>query len=360
MAGGGTLAFVQAESTGAVIGISSVVERVTVLAAAGAAQSAAVAMGNGSVLRDSLVRTESPDGARGARLVRRCPPRERDRVATDPGSSAVYGDSAVGGICVPSSRIEIHATNVDRPRRPVRLRHPAPLRRGQQRAFRGGEHDALELPPGEVEPKPARLASRGGRRQSGRGAAVRVAAALDFHQLAGSPTIDAGVATPLLGTGDFDGGARTLGAAPDIGRTSTCRRRPPPPADTDRPVVSLLTVTPGRFRAAAAARHRAGTRISYALDEDATVTFTVKRIIQRVVRGRKRTAYRPVRGSFKDAGEVGRQLAPLQRTARRQAAEAGALPPDRAAGGRRGEHRQRRACPLSDQALSALRPRVAT
>ena len=35
------------------------------------------------------------------------------------------------------------------------------------------------------------------------------------------------------------------------------------------------------------------------------MTFTVKRIIQRVVRGRKRTAYRPVRGSFKDAGEVG-------------------------------------------------------
>ena len=94
--------------------------------------------------------------------------------------------------------------------------------------------------------------------------------------------------------------------APDIGADEYVPPPPPPPpADTDRPVVSLLTVTPGRFRAAAAARRRAGTRISYALDEDATVTFTVKRIIQRVVRGRKRTAYRPMRGSFKDAGEVG-------------------------------------------------------
>jgi hypothetical protein len=72
-----------------------------------------------------------------------------------------------------------------------------------------------------------------------------------------------------------------------------------------RPVASLLSITPGRFRARAAARRRTGARISYALDENATVTFTVKRIIQRVVRGRKRTGYRPVGGSFADAGEVG-------------------------------------------------------
>jgi hypothetical protein len=126
--------------------------------------------------------------------------------------------------------------------------------------------------------------------------------ALDIHQLAGSPTIDAGVATPLLGSGDIDGQARTQGSAPDIGADEYVP--PPPAADTDRPVASLLRVTPGLFRAAAA-RRRARARISYALDEDATVTFTVKRIIQRAVRGRRRTSYRPMRGSFKDAGEVG-------------------------------------------------------
>jgi hypothetical protein len=70
-------------------------------------------------------------------------------------------------------------------------------------------------------------------------------------------------------------------------------------------VAPLLSATPGRFRTRAAARRRAGARISYALDENATVTFTVKRIIQRVVRGRKRTGYRPVRGSLVDAGEMG-------------------------------------------------------
>ncbi len=39
----------------------------------------------------------------------------------------------------------------------------------------------------------------------------------DFHQVAGSPTIDAGTADPLLGATDIDGEGRSLGAAPDIG-----------------------------------------------------------------------------------------------------------------------------------------------
>lgn len=39
----------------------------------------------------------------------------------------------------------------------------------------------------------------------------------DFHQLSGSPTIDAGVTDPQLGAFDIDGQARVLGAAPDMG-----------------------------------------------------------------------------------------------------------------------------------------------
>jgi hypothetical protein len=39
----------------------------------------------------------------------------------------------------------------------------------------------------------------------------------DFHQLAGSPTVDAGVDDPANGTADLDGNPRTLGAATDIG-----------------------------------------------------------------------------------------------------------------------------------------------
>lgn len=42
-------------------------------------------------------------------------------------------------------------------------------------------------------------------------------AAGDFHQLAGSPTIDRGAAEPLLGAFDLDRQARTDGGVPDIG-----------------------------------------------------------------------------------------------------------------------------------------------
>jgi hypothetical protein len=39
----------------------------------------------------------------------------------------------------------------------------------------------------------------------------------DFHQLVGSPTIDAGAFDAQLGAVDYDGNLRTLGSAPDIG-----------------------------------------------------------------------------------------------------------------------------------------------
>ena len=42
-------------------------------------------------------------------------------------------------------------------------------------------------------------------------------AAGDFHELAGSPTVDAGIVVPLSGATDPDGNPRQLGPAPDIG-----------------------------------------------------------------------------------------------------------------------------------------------
>jgi hypothetical protein len=52
------------------------------------------------------------------------------------------------------------------------------------------------------------------------------AAGGDFTQLAGSPTIDAGLSDPLTGTTDFAGGPRTIGASTDIGADEY---EPPPP-----------------------------------------------------------------------------------------------------------------------------------
>jgi hypothetical protein len=53
----------------------------------------------------------------------------------------------------------------------------------------------------------------------------------DFHQLVGSPTIDAGAGDPLLGAFDFEGQLRVQGAAPDIGADEFT----PPPAPTPQP-----------------------------------------------------------------------------------------------------------------------------
>ncbi|MET0510584.1 MAG: choice-of-anchor Q domain-containing protein [Thermoleophilaceae bacterium] len=301
VAGGGTLAYVQAESVGPVLDVVSVAERVTVLSAAGASMSSAVTVHGGGILRDSFVRAESPNGRAVLASYGIVNLVNVTAIAIDAGSSALYTDPSVGGICVPDSQIELHATNViarggkydvdvpalcylGGPARHVAFMTHSNYRRAKVHESRPDSH--VEEGGGNQDVEPLFASPP----------------ALDVHQLAGSPTIDAGVATPQLGTGDIDGQARTQGSAPDIGADEHV---PPPPAvDTDRPVASLLRVAPGRFRAAAA-RRRAGARISYALDEDATVTFTAKRIIQRVVRGRRRTSYRPMRGSFEDAGEAG-------------------------------------------------------
>jgi Ca2+-binding RTX toxin-like protein len=53
----------------------------------------------------------------------------------------------------------------------------------------------------------------------------------DFHQLAGSPTINAGFADPQLGPTDIDGNARTLQGAPDIGADEYVPPAPPDGGD---------------------------------------------------------------------------------------------------------------------------------
>jgi hypothetical protein len=57
------------------------------------------------------------------------------------------------------------------------------------------------------------------------------AASAGFHQLAGSPTIDAGAAVAGLGAADIDGEARRQGAAPDIGADEFTVAAPPPAGD---------------------------------------------------------------------------------------------------------------------------------
>jgi len=61
------------------------------------------------------------------------------------------------------------------------------------------------------------------------------AASGGFHQLAGSPTVDAGVAAAGLGSADIDGEARVQGGAPDIGADELTVAPPPPPGGDNFP-----------------------------------------------------------------------------------------------------------------------------
>jgi hypothetical protein len=63
------------------------------------------------------------------------------------------------------------------------------------------------------------------------------AAGADYHQAAGSPTIDAGLTDPLNGPTDFDGDARALGRATDIGADEFVPPKPVVPPQLPPPCV---------------------------------------------------------------------------------------------------------------------------
>jgi hypothetical protein len=113
----------------------------------------------------------------------------------------------------------------------------------------------------------------------------------NYHETAGSPTIDAGVAGEL-GPLDLDGSPRVLGAAPDIGAYETLT---PPKAIPVVPELQSLSVAPNAFRAAksgdavASATKKAkgpvGTTVTFSLSGGGAVT--VKFSVEQLITGRK-------------------------------------------------------------------------
>jgi hypothetical protein len=67
----------------------------------------------------------------------------------------------------------------------------------------------------------------------------------DFHEVAGSPTIDAGIANPANGLFDLDGGPRLSGAAPDIGADEFVAPVAPVAPDVTAPETTI-TMKPNR------------------------------------------------------------------------------------------------------------------
>jgi hypothetical protein len=152
------------------------------------------------------------------------------------------------------------------------------------------------------------------------------AAAGDYRQAAGSPTIDAG-STDLIGPLDLDGNPRIEGPAPDIGAFEFVPPQPPPP-----PVPALLSLelSPRAFRPTnfggaivsapgRARRARVGSDVRYELTLPATATFSVEKALPgRKVRGKCRrptrknrtekrcVRFRMLKGSFTHEGTAGR------------------------------------------------------
>ena len=166
----------------------------------------------------------------------------------------------------------------------------------------------------------------------------------DYHELSGSPTIDAGVTAAANGTSDLDGNARVRGSSTDVGAyeftppatgpatglspspsptpTPTPTPGQGPAPDTTRPVITGLSFSLTRFRAAGSGPSIAtaiGTRVSYTISEAASVRFRVERALRgrrvggrcvKLTRANRRakacTRYTLMRGGFTHRGKAGR------------------------------------------------------
>ena len=117
------------------------------------------------------------------------------------------------------------------------------------------------------------------------------AAAGDFREAAGSPTIDAGQDREL-GTFDLAGTPRSLGKGPDIGAYEAAPAVTPPPPRVVGKITSLK-LKPPKFQAIGAGDHarpgQPGTMVSYRLTAPAKVRFLVEhKTVGRLVKGRCR------------------------------------------------------------------------
>jgi hypothetical protein len=97
------------------------------------------------------------------------------------------------------------------------------------------------------------------------------APAHDYHEAAGSPTIGAGINSPLNGTTDLDGNPRTINGKTDIGAYEYVA----PTLGIRAPALLKLKFRPSKFKLG---KHHTKPRISYTESEAAAVTFYIYEI----------------------------------------------------------------------------------
>jgi hypothetical protein len=136
------------------------------------------------------------------------------------------------------------------------------------------------------------------------------AAGEDYREATGSPTIDAGVVDPLIGSVALGGEARVIGPAPDIGAFETTVVVPPAIGK-----LTALSISPRSFVGANVGgaviskkkKGAVGAKVSYTLSAPASVEFSVEqKKIKRVGKKHKRkVVFKPVKGAFSVSGASG-------------------------------------------------------
>jgi hypothetical protein len=175
-----------------------------------------------------------------------------------------------------------------------------------------------------VEAKPGTTITQGAGNQTVPPLFVDVAKG-DYREAAGSPTVDAGVADPLLGPLDLDGNTRALGGGVDIGAYEFV---PPAPQPLAAGEIQSLTVAPKVLRSANVggailstrkkAKAPVGATVTYALTAAATTEFFVERRLPgrkvgkrcvkqtRANRSKKKCSrFKRVKGGFAHSGQAG-------------------------------------------------------
>jgi hypothetical protein len=289
---------------------SGVLDDLVIVDASASAGHRSVSLQGGWILRDSQVDTSAPNSIAVFAAYGRSDVRNVTAHAT---ADAIDAESPLGGICIPDNSVELTIKNVIARGGTNDIRAVGGCTNNSQvhvnvdhSNYRAGKAVITGAQPDDS------LNDQGGN-QTASEPLFAAPAALDFHQLPGSPTIDAGVTAPGAGATDYDGKPRVMGGAPDIGADEfPPPAAPPPPRDAVAPRASLLSVTPGTFR------QRRGARIRYALTEPATMRFTIarasrgrrvgKRCVKPTRANRRRracTRYVALKGSFSHRGDVG-------------------------------------------------------
>ena len=204
---------------------TSVLERLTVFAQAGSGSGdpLAVALDSGWLIRDSVVHTAAVSGVAVQATDEISRAVNVTAFAPDAAGIAFRAYVPIGGICVPPFRAGLNVTNSIARGGLYDLASPGLCSGSETLNVIHSNYRADKV---QQSPPNGRVEDQGGNQHGD--PLLAAPGSLDFHERVGSSTIDAGAGTPLLGSADLDGEARTSASRRTSAPTSSRRPRPRP------------------------------------------------------------------------------------------------------------------------------------